>query len=258
MKALSAAESGLLQSLARRRVREREGLFLAEGVRVVEELLEAGIALRLAVLSSSLEDTERGAAVAARLASRTEVRRVADHELARLAPTETPQGVLVAASLPAATLDELDVPERALGLVLDGVQDPGNLGTLARTAEAFGAAFLAALPGTVDPWNPKAVRGAAGALFRLPVVQPNVDALLSWLAEWEMALWAADSGGVPVRDLARPARVALAVGNEGAGLGAALRAASAARVGVPIRAGTESLNVAVAAGILLHELAVRG
>ncbi|MBI4410175.1 MAG: RNA methyltransferase, partial [Gemmatimonadetes bacterium] len=136
-----------MRGLKRRKVREAEGLFLAEGVRVVEELLDAGVALRFAVVSSPLEDSERGRALADALAGRCPLHRVGPAELAELAGTETPQGVLVVAAIPRAELNSLEVHGRATVLVLDAVQDPGNFGTLVRSAEALGVVAVAALPG---------------------------------------------------------------------------------------------------------------
>lgn len=251
---LSRAEARRIHALHRRRTREREGRFLAEGVRVVEELLTAGVVPRLALVSSSLEDSDRGAGLAERLEAATEVRRVADKELRDLADTATTQGVLVVADIPRASLPAVSPADDSVVLLLDGVQDPGNLGTLARSAAAFGCGALLCLSGTVDPWNSKAVRASAGALFRIPVAQPAPEELDEWLDRHGYRVLAADAAGAPI--LAEPLsrRVALVVGNEGAGLSPDLRARADRLVSVPMRGGTESLNVAVAGAILLYEL----
>ncbi|MFP4624013.1 MAG: TrmH family RNA methyltransferase [Gemmatimonadota bacterium] len=249
---LSRSEEKRIRGLARRKNREAEGLFLAEGVRVVEELLGAGVVPRLAVVSSSLEDTERGVRLAARLPAAVEVRHVSASELKALSDTSTPQGVLVVAETPGASLAALAPAGPSVVLVLDGVQDPGNLGTLGRAAAAFGCDGLVYLPGTVDPWSPKAVRASAGAVFRIPVVAATVEGLDGWRARHGYVLAGADAGGEPVGPLGE--RVALVVGNEGAGLTGAVAARCDRFVSVPMRGGTESLNVAVAGGILLYEL----
>lgn len=251
---LSRGEEKRIRGLHRRRTREREGRFLAEGVRVVEELLDAGVVPRLAVISSSLEDTDRGARLRERLEAVTEVRRIPDAELRRLADTATTQGVLVEAETPAGSLAGVKPSGGSVVLVLDGVQDPGNVGTLARSAAAFGCDALACLPGTVDPWNPKAVRASAGALFRMPVTLTSPDELDEWLGRHGYLVAGADAAGAPVLDERLPQRVALVVGNEGAGLSDRLRARADRLVAVPMRGGSESLNVAVAGAILLYEL----
>jgi RNA methyltransferase, TrmH family len=251
---MNRSEEKLVRALSRRRRREAEGLFLGEGVRVVEELMEAGIVLRLALASPSLGDTPRGVALARRLEGATTLRAVSESQLAEIAPTRTPQGVLVVAETPTADLATLTVGPGTTVLILDGVQDPGNVGTLARSAAAFGCPVLACLPGTVDPWNPKAVRAAAGALFRMSVVEEPPDRLWSWLEDGGFTILGADAGGVPVGERRRQGPTALVVGNEGAGLGGETRSRCHELVAVPMSGGTESLNVAVAAGILLYEI----
>jgi RNA methyltransferase, TrmH family len=251
---LTRAQEKLVRGLGQRGRREDERLFLAEGVRVVEELLDAGIVLRFALASSALEDTERGRALARRLAAAAPVHQVSGGELNRMAGTRGPQGVLVVAEIPPASLADLQPGATPLALVLDGVQDPGNIGTLTRTAAAFGCGLVACLPGTVDPWNPKSVRASAGALFRLPVVTVPVDELWAWLGAHGFRVLGADAAGLPVRDRPPGRRAALVVGNEGGGLTTPVRDRCDALVAVPMRGRTESLNVAVAAGILLYEL----
>jgi RNA methyltransferase, TrmH family len=251
---LTRRESRLVRALHRRRGRDAEGLFLAEGVRLVEDLLASPLEVRLAVASSSLGDTSRGRALHAALAARgVSCREVDDRALVELADTETPQGVLAVAAIPRPSLDAIDLaaPPSAV-LVLDAVQDPGNLGTLARTAEALGAAGLVALPGTVDPWNAKSVRAAMGATFRLPVVQAAWDDLEPWLRARGVAVLAADAAGEPLGP--PPSRAALVLGNEGAGISPETAARADRTIAIPLRGRAESLNVAAAGAILLHEL----
>lgn len=255
---LSATERRLLAGLRRRRTREKTGLFLAEGVRVAEELVTAGIVPRISVVSSTLADTARGERLQTALAAAGELRVVAEHVLAGLADTEAPQGVLVVAEIPVPDLAALDVPARARVLVLDAVQDPGNFGTIVRSAVAFGASAVLALPGTVDPWNPKAVRAAAGSSFHVAVELVDTDAALHWLRARGFRLCVADASGTPLPQVPTAPRTALIVGNEGAGVGTVLAAAADVRIAIPMHGPVESLNVAVAAGILLHHMAQAG
>jgi TrmH family RNA methyltransferase len=139
-------------------------------------------------------------------------------------------------------------------VVLDGVQDPGNVGTLLRTAFALGCPGAVLLKGTADPANPKALRAAAGASFRLPLAVASDEQLAAWLKRNGIVLWVSDAAGTPIRRLAAPARLAVVVGNEGAGVRPAVTALSHDRVAIPLARGAESLNVAVAAGIILHEV----
>ena len=249
----SRSRASLIRGLARRKIREREGLFLAEGVRVVEELLDSRIVPRLAVLSSSLGDTPRGRSLAERLRAACEVDDVSDGELATLADTETTQGVLVAAEIPRRALADVRPSTSDVVLLLDAVQDPGNAGTLMRTADALGALAVLALPGTVDVWNPKVVRAAAGSLFRLPAVECDADEAASWAEQHQATILAGDARGEPIDRVALTGPVVLAVSNEGAGLSDAVARIASTRVAIPLRGRAESLNVAAAAAILLYE-----
>lgn len=264
---LSRAEAKRLGKLvSHRKHRDREGLFVAEGVRVVEELLAADVVIRMALVSSSLGDTERGARLRSRLEASSApggstgagdamaLREVPDVALREIADTATTQGVLVVAETPRVGLGAVALGGPSIVLVVDGVQDPGNMGTLVRSAAAFDCDAVACLPGTVDPWNPKVVRASAGAVVRLPVVQTSLEDLSEWLGRHGYLMAAADAEGPPVGAGALPERVALVMGNEGAGVTAAVAARCERKVSIPMPGGTESLNVAVAGAILLYEL----
>jgi TrmH family RNA methyltransferase len=249
----------LARDLVRRKARERSGLFVAEGVRAVEELLRSDLTLRGALTCDLLDRTPRGTEVSAALAGRgVEVLRVTEADFLTACDTESPQGVLAIAEVPVRTLDSLPAVSRYL--VLDGIQDPGNVGTLLRTAAALGVGATVALPGTVDLWNAKVVRSAVGMQFTHPTVASSLEAFTDFLKAQRIALWGADAGGAPVGSRTPAAiavaagRIALAVGNEGAGLTPGVRGACDTLVGIPMAEGAESLNVAVAAGILLHAL----
>jgi RNA methyltransferase, TrmH family len=252
---LTRREEKLLRSLSQRKKREAEGRFLGEGVRVVEDLLASPLPVHLLVYASSLEDTDRGRALLD-TAERRQVRfcQLPEAELAQYADTQTPQGVLAVAEIPRAGLEALErATAPTVALVLDAVQDPGNFGTLVRTAEALGAAAVLVLPGTVDPWNAKAVRAAAGSSFRLPVIETEWQEAGPWLHDRGFRILAADIQGEPLGD-DRADRVALVVGNEGSGISTETRIFAECVVGIPLRGRAESLNVAAAAAILLYEL----
>ena len=242
------------RDLRRRKAREEKGIFVAEGVRAVEELLRSPLAVRGVLVAPQLDGAQRGAALRASLATRdVEVAEVSEREFASAADTESPQGVLAIADIPPRAFP-VPVPGATMRVVvLDGVQDPGNVGAIVRTAAALGAVATVALPGTVDLWNAKVVRSAMGAQFHHPAFAASLDELVAWLGAHDVPMWGADHrGDVLARDESRPARVALAMGNEGAGLTAATRAACARLVAIPISGAVESLNVAVATGILLY------
>ncbi len=245
----------LARDLKRRKARERRSQFVAEGVRTVEELLRSPVAVRGVLRTAAVAESPRGAALLYALADRNiECVEVDEKDFLSAADTEHTQGILAVADVPTHALSSLTLSETTRLLVLDAIQDPGNAGTLVRTAAALGAAAVIALPGTADLWNAKAVRSGVGAHFRLPTVPAAPEELAAFLASQHVALWGADAGGDAVDTMKAPRRLALAVGNEGAGLSATVREMSDKIVGLPMAADVESLNVSVAAGIMLWAL----
>jgi TrmH family RNA methyltransferase len=246
-----------VRDLQRRKARGRRGLAVVEGVRLVEEALAAGLEFKGALVAPELARTTRGQALATELASHAvPVEEVGSRIFSELAGTETPQGILAIVQPRVWALT--DVTTGPI-LVVDGVQDPGNVGTLIRTAHALGAAASLLLRGSADPMNPKALRAAMGATFRHPVVQLDDSPFITWARERDVILWAAAADGVSLPRALETRRtkndlIAVMVGNEGAGIRPHLNEIAAQRVAIPLAGGAESLNVAVAAGILLYEV----
>jgi len=232
---------------------------LVEGVRAVTEALDAGASARFAVTSPRLQQTGGGSALSIRLAATDlELHTVDDAELSALADTERPQGILLVFDEPTASLDLVEAGVRLL--VLDGVQDPGNTGTLLRASVAFGLDAVIALEGTADPWAPKTVRASAGMAFRIPVIQARFPDAVAALQHAGVPLHVAATGGEPVAagelvaGAGRGAGFALIVGNEGAGVRDELRDAATSTVSIPMRGPAESLNVGMAGSVLLYEM----
>jgi RNA methyltransferase, TrmH family len=245
----------LARDLRRRKARERQRLFVVEGVRGVEELLRSSIAVRGALISPQLSDNPRGQALQTQLhEAGISIEAVDDAQFETAAETDSPQGVLAIGVVPGGRLSELPESETLRLLVLDAVQDPGNVGTILRTAAALGVTATFSLPGTVDLWNAKVVRSAMGAHFHHSCFSGSWDELDQFRSDRSVALWAADAGGKPLQQVESPTRLALVVGNEGAGLSMQTRTRADCLVALPIATAVESLNVAVATGILLYEL----
>lgn len=245
----------LARDLRRRKARERQHLFVCEGVRTVEEILRSTLRPIGALVAPQLAETPRGSGLIGMLrAAGILVEEVGAREFASATQTESPQGVLAIADVPDRRLSLLDVRESLRLLILDGIQDPGNVGTIVRTAAALGADATLAMPGTVDLWNAKVVRSAMGALFDHFSMSCTWDELDSFRAGRQIAVWSADASGRAIGDSPPPARVALVVGNEGNGLSSDARGRSDQFIAIPIVSAVESLNVAVAAGILLYQL----
>jgi len=229
---------------------------VAEGRRLVEDALDAGAKLTaILVADDAREQAARVLEAAAGRGVPTELAPRRDFDA--LADTETPSGVLAVVEWQPLTLDQVHPPE--IGprrtLVVDAVQDPGNVGTMIRTAYALGAWLTVVLDGTADVRGAKVVRGSMGALFRHQVAAATFDEWLAFAARERIETWLAARDGEPVDRLARAAgSVALVIGNEGQGVRDEWRGHEHHTVTVPMRHGAESLNAAVAAGILLFEM----
>jgi TrmH family RNA methyltransferase len=216
------------------RERRRSGLFVAEGPREVERARAAGLRLVETYFAPELIEWDDGEAVSARV-------------LAKMAYRAEPEGVIAVVEAPTRELPR----DGTLYLVAAGIEKPGNLGAMARSAEAAGADALVVTDARADVWNPNAIRASTGAVFTLPVVESNLDDITALPVD----IVAADVSA-PTRytdaDLARP--VAIVVGGEASGLGADWLAAADERVSIPVAGGsTDSLNAATAAAVVLFE-----
>jgi RNA methyltransferase, TrmH family len=227
-------------------------------VRLVEEALAADLAFTgVVVVAAELARTARGIELRADLERRgIPVEDVSMRTFAPLADTDSPQGIIAVVEPRRWSADDLPLANGGTILVIDGVQDPGNVGTLLRTAHALGVRGTIVLRGTADILNPKTLRAAMGATFRHPIVPFDDAAFITWTKTQNVTLWASAADGVPISKVKRTGAgpVAVIVGNEGAGIRPALNAVAAQRVAIPLARGAESLNVAVAAGILLYEV----
>jgi len=229
------------------------GLVGIEGPHLLEEALRAGLQLRCVFADERMQPWVETLG----LPVDTEVLVVPSDLLATTVSTETPQPVAALVEPPEWNWDQIlmaNTGSPALVLVLAGIQDPGNLGTILRSAEAFGATGIICLPGTVNPWNPKAVRASAGSIFRMPLLSVAEDEVFQHLRHAGVRLLTTAVEGAQnanSADLAGP--VALLIGNEGNGVPAELAAKTDAAVSIPCPGPVESLNAAVAASVLLYE-----
>lgn len=252
---LSQRRERLVRRLHQRKTRVREGLVLVEGVRAVAEALDGGAKAAFAIVSPDLERTDEGRLLMSRLAASERVE-VSPARLREVAATERPQGVLLVCDEPAAEVS--DLPDGDV-LVLDAVQDPGNVGTLIRSASAFGFAGVVCLDGTADPWGPKAVRSSAGTVFRIPVSGCELSDAVRHLRHAGLRVIVGAADGRPLGDFiassaAERGPVGVVVGNEGAGVRAELSQAADATVAIEMRGHVESLNAGIAGSILMYRI----
>jgi len=238
-----------VRSLQRRKIRHRERRFIVEGVRLVEEALRAGVLPALVFYTAELEPEPRGGALIRRLREEgCPCLRVTRTVMRTMADTVTPQGILAVVDMP-----ELPLPQAPhLVLVVDGLRDPGNLGTLLRTADAAGVELVLCAPGTVDIYHPKVVRGGMGAHFRVPVQAASWADIQEWAAG--RPVWLADVRGKrPYYEVDWTEPGMLIVGGEAAGGSDKAQALATDTVSIPMPGGAESLNAAIAAAVILFE-----
>lgn len=240
----------LVRSLGRRDRRAAERAFVVEGVRAVRDALQSGATPRLILLR---DDWDAANAPGLAVSPDVPVRRVARRLFDRLSDVQSPQGILAVFPFPNLTPDLAGAAP--LVLVLDRLRDPGNLGTLLRAAAGAGVSAVYASPETVDPWNPKVVRAGMGAHFRLPLLPLDEEARSRLRDRLPLRVVArADAPRTyDAVDWTTPA--ALVIGGETEGVSEQLNAWATEAVAIPLAAGVESLNAAVAGSIILFEAA---
>ena len=248
MERITSRKNPLLEHMRRldsAAFRRQQGEFLCDSPKLVEEALRHGARVLAVAVSDGVEPPE-GLDASVRCAA------VPPDVMASISPMRTPQGMLAVCRLPDTALPEMLPGSRYV--VLDGVQDPGNVGTVLRTADAFGCTGALLLPGCADPYGPKTLRAAMGAVFRLPLYMVGLEDLPRLLADAGLPLYGTalrhDTVDVRQRDLRR---CALVIGSEGRGVSAEVLALCRETLRIPMSPHCESLNAAAAAAVLLWE-----
>jgi TrmH family RNA methyltransferase len=226
-----------------------------EGFRIVEEAVRSGLKCRAVFFSESAEP--RAARLLPQIGSHVETLLLPDKLFASAVPSQTPQGVAALVHIKTFSLaDILDSSSPGPLLVIAGVQDPGNLGTILRSAEAFGAKGVLVAEGTVSAYNSKVVRASAGSVFRVPIAKVQLESLPQTLRERGIRLVATSSHkGVPLQEADLSGDAAIFVGNEGAGIDKKLLGKMDELLMIPHSPRVESLNAGIAASIILYERA---
>jgi TrmH family RNA methyltransferase len=227
------------------------GMVAIEGDHLLEEALRSGMVLKTVFVSERRE-------VPKMVPRGVEVMRLTEEVFGSVVETQSPQGVAALLVPPVWVLDDVmgSGDSAPLILIAVGLQDPGNLGTLVRSAEAFGATGVLTTPGTVSAWNQKALRASVGSVFRVPVVAVDaseMEALKRRGVRLIAAVGFEDAGVIAAQEMDFTGACAMMIGNEGAGLGAEWISMCDARVTIPCPGPVESLNAAVAGSLLLYE-----
>lgn len=244
----NAAVRSVRKLLASAKERKARGLFVIEGLRLVKEAPADWID-RL-YISESLS---RSGEIDNSFRSRAEI--VSDDVFRSISDTVTPQGILAVVRQPVWSPDLLRFEDGCRLLLLDDIQDPGNLGTILRTAEAAGVDLAVLSEGCADLFNPKAIRATMGSIFRLPCIIDDLVSVIEMLkTEGVRVYGAALEGSTSYREAAFPEKTAIVIGNEGSGISAGVLNSVNEKIRIPMEGKVESLNVAVSAAILLFQI----
>lgn len=261
MTIITSAQNGtvkLAASLKHKKYRDETGLFAAEGIRLAEEAIRSCWRVPFCIVSDDARGRVRVDSAIRILEDRqVPVYIVSPAIYAKISDTAEPQGVFVAIEKNAPALAEIAAKNaRPVVAVLDGVRDPGNVGTIIRSADAAGIDGVILLKGCADAFAPKTIRAAMGSIFHLPVAADiGDDALLAFLSDRRIALFAAavDETAKMYFDAPLKESAAIALGNEGNGVRADLLARASEKIFIPMRGRAESLNVAAAATVIFYE-----
>lgn len=244
----------LYRNLAEPAGRREHGLMQVEGVRLVEEALAASAPLQWVAICPSRLTSDRALALVERLRrQRVPLLTLTERAFDAMGDTVSPAGIAATCKIVRSSLDALPLAEHDLLLAIHEARDPGNMGSMIRTAAAFGCSAVVALDDCVDPYSPKTIRASAGSIFRLPLVATTWSRFVRWAGEQGVAIVAtAARGGVVCGSVPIPLPAALVIGSEAHGLPEAALSDAQLVLSIPMRGETESLNAAVAAGVLLY------
>ena len=244
-----------VRSLKNRKDREDKGLFFIEGAKIVEEALASGAALTYAVMAESFEQGSCGHDTFRKIdAAGVRCYIVPDSLFDALGDTRTPQGILAVAEIKSPELRDASFAE-GLFVILDSIRDPGNMGTIIRTADAAGFTGVIATAGCVDVYNPKVLRSTMGSVFHIPVYfQNDIIEIIMLLKSKGVRIVASHlSGGCSIYQTDMTVSTALIIGSEAEGISKEAAAAADQLVKIPMPGRAESLNASIAAGIMMYE-----
>ncbi len=254
---ITSASNPLIKEAVRikKRLDKKSSLLLAEGVHLVEAAANSSLVSVINVfITDDFLSAGENTKILDGLASE-KIFIVSNKILNVISDTESPQGIAAILDYKIINVEQLRLTQAPLWVVCDAVRDPGNLGTIIRAADAFGADVVVVLPFSCDPFNPKVVRSSAGSLFNVPVVRAGQNELLNYLSLKSIALYAASpyaQDSISQINMQKP--VAIAFGNEAEGVSNILMKKASSSFRIPIAGRAESLNVAMSASVCLYEV----
>lgn len=238
--ALTNSEIKFIKSLQLKKNRLENGLFIVEGVKLVNELLSQKVFLPRAIYSSSES-----------LGLNGDYNLISSKELSRISGLKSPNDVLAVVEVPKKVTKE---PIGEIVLILDEINDPGNLGTIIRTADWFGVSTIYLSENSVDVYNPKTVQSTMGSLFRVKVINETSENIIHLLLQNNYQLIGAEMDGKNLYELKKPNKLALVMGSESHGINKIFKSSLNQSITIPRKGNAESLNVSMACGIILSEL----
>lgn len=244
-----------IRSLRNRKQREETGLFFAEGIRIVAEAAELGADIETLVLSPELLTSPFARDLAERLYGNVPVLELTSTVFQTISRKEGPQGIGAVIRTRLCALDQLDLQHGLCWIALEAIADPGNLGTILRTADGVGAAGVILLGATADPYDHTAVRGSMGAVFSQQIVRADLTGLHDWTLDNHVHIvGTSDAAHRDYRAAEYPNPLVLLMGSERHGLSSEAAALCSSLVRIPMTGRSDSLNLAVATGVMLYEL----
>lgn len=238
-----------------RRHREKQGRILIDGLRELERAIDAGVAVVEAFVYPPACQTPDAQRILGKLAHRgAELLEVNTPVFEKLAFGQRIEGILGVATTPHATLDTLKLSDNPLVAVLEGVEKPGNVGAVSRTADGAGFSALIVADPRTDLYNPNTIRASLGTIFTLPVAAASTEETLAWLRRQQLAVYAARvDGSVPYTDVDYRRPAAIVLGSEAEGLTDAWAGSDLTAIRLPMRGVADSLNVSATAAVLFYE-----
>lgn len=245
-----------IKSLHRKRGRMKNNAFIIEGIKIINEAIENNYPLDKIIYTDQLLRNKEGEDFFNKLQDGYNLIYVSDNVFDEISDTENPQGILAIAQLVYRTVDELSLSKKSFLLYLDELQDPGNMGTIIRTADAFNIDGIILSQGCVDPYNPKVVRATMGSIFRTPLyfASDGLD-MLKDLREKGIKIYSTSlQGSIPIYDADYNGGLVLVIGNESKGVREDIQCMSNILIKIPMPGKAESLNAGVAASIIMYEV----
>lgn len=246
-----------IKGLSRRKNREEMGLFLVEGIKLIEEAIDYSMSIKYIFYTDSIKNIKGGEEILLRISSLNDIELilVSDEVFKDISDTKSPQGILGVLEQRYEKIEDLDIENMKKTLYLDGIQDPGNMGTIIRTADAFGFDCIFIKSGTVDPFGPKVVRATMGSIYRVPIYYLNDHIYeLKKLKKQGYILYSTYlDGSTPIKDVDYNNRFIITIGNESLGVSDEVIEISDELIKIPMEGNAESLNAAIASSIIMYE-----